>query len=68
MLSSLASNRPDQVGTGDEEMTNPTRNRKELTNDDNQTLSEWLWKAHPSILMEYMNTIKEYRAVTNKEE
>jgi hypothetical protein len=49
-------------------MTNPTRNRKELTNDDNQTLSEWLWQAHPSILMEYMNTIKEYRTITNKEE
>jgi len=49
-------------------MTNPTRNRNELTNDDNQTLSEWLWKAHPSILMEYMQTIESYRTVVNKEE
>lgn len=42
-------------------------NNKQLRNDDNLTLSEWLWKEHPSILMEYMNTMEDYRKVVNKE-
>lgn len=31
-----------------------------MRNDNGQTLSEWLWKVHPAILMEYMHTIKDY--------
>ena len=39
---------------------------KPLKNDNGKTLNEWLCEVHPSILIEYMLTIKDYNNIVNR--